>query len=382
MLSVLVGVIVGVVAGLVPGVHTNLIAVIVATLQVDVWSACSFLVAVAVARSVIDAVPSVFLGATDSDVMGVLPGHRLLQEGLGIDAVKFFVAGSVLGMAGAVVLIPLFIVVFPALFTALKPVMFWVLLALILLLIVRERSWLAVGVFGMSGLLGLVSLGAVREPLFPLLSGLFGVSGLVLAIFERVDIPLQEDADRVSIGTWPLSVAVSLGVLAGSVVTLFPGLSPSQAAALSQVRQQKSLRFLVLIGALGTVDVIVSLVTFFVLGKARNGAVVVMEQLAGAMTGETLATFVAIALFATGIAAIAALFISKWYASLVEVVDYAWVSAGVILVLMVMAWFLSGWLGLVVLITATAVGLLAPLFNVSRSHAMGCLLLPTLCYLW
>ena len=54
----------------------------------------------------------------------------------------------------------------------------------------------------------------------------------------------------------------------------------------------------------------------------------------------------------------------------------------VILFLAFMSVYLSGWLGLVVFFFAGCVGLLAPLTGVSRTHAMGCLLLPTLVFLW
>ena len=59
----LAGLLTGILAGLLPGFHTNLIAVLVAGFHADAWLSSVFLVAVAVSRSVIDAVPAVFLGA-------------------------------------------------------------------------------------------------------------------------------------------------------------------------------------------------------------------------------------------------------------------------------------------------------------------------------
>jgi len=382
MISVVLGILVGILAGLVPGIHTNLIAVLVASLQVDVQAACTFLVAVAIARSVIDAVPTVFLGAADSDVMALLPGHKLLKKGFGVEAVKFFVMGSVLGLVGCIALIPLLLIAFPLLFELLRPWLFWLLLTAVLILFWREGKWLAPLVFALAGVLGLIALDSIKEPLFPLLSGLFGVSGLVLSLAERTDIPVQYDADVLSLRKVPLAISIATGVLAGSLVTLFPGMGPSQAAALAQAKRMRSVRFLILVGAMGTVDVLISLVTFFTLGKARNGAVVIMEQLVGQISAQTLFSFVAIACVAGGVAALAAIGVSLWYARLVEEIDYAWISLGVIVLLAIMSVILSGWLGLLLLVTAAAVGMLAPLLNVSRSHAMGCLLLPTLLFLW
>jgi len=291
------------------------------------------------------------------------------------------VLGSVLGIIFGVILIPIFIVIFPLLFSLMRPFLFWILLALVIILIFRDSKW-SIVVFILAGVLGILTLKSVRDPLFPLLSGLFGASGLLLSVFNKVEVPAQFDTDTLRMKKRPMFLAVITGVLAGSIVTLFPGLGPSQAAALTQVRKIKSLRYLILIGALGTVDVLISLVTFFAIGKARNGAVAVIEQLVGFISKPALFSLIAVACIAAGLSAVAALFASKWYAKLVEHIDYFWISSAIILVLLVMSFILSGWLGVLVFITATAVGIIAPLTNVSRSHAMGCLLVPTLLLLW
>jgi len=376
----LLGLLIGILAGLVPGFHTNLIAVIVAGFNADAWLLSVFLVSVAVSRSVIDAVPTVFLGASEN-IMALLPGHKFLKRGFGVEAVKFCVLGSILGIISAVLLVPVFIAIFPFLFSLLNPLLFWIILALVLILLLRD-SWWSFVVFVLAGVLGLISLSSVREPLFPLLSGLFGASGLFLSIFNKASVPVQHDTDILRMRKAPLALSVMTGVLAGSIVTLFPGLGPSQAAALAQVKRMKSLRYLVLTGALGTVDVVISLVTLFVLGKARNGAVVIIYQLLGAISGSALVALMAVACVAAGISAAAALHASRWYASLIERIDYSLISSVILCALLIMSFVLSGWLGVLIFLTATTVGLIAPLTNVSRSHAMGCLLIPTLILLW
>jgi len=372
----LLGLLTGVIAGLFPGIHTNLIAIIVASFHADVWLSSVFLVAAAVSRSVIDAVPTVFLGASE-DVMALLPGHKLLRKGFGIEAVKFCVLGSILGTIGGIVLIPVFVLIFPLLFSLIRPFLFWLLLFFIIILLLRD-SWWSFCVFILSGIIGVLALDSVREPLFPLLSGLFGASGLLFSIFKKADIPVQFDTDMLKMRKLPLCISALTGILAGSIVTLFPGLGPSQAAALAQIKRIKSIRYLVLTGALGTVDVIISLVTLFVLGKSRNGAVVIIEQLLGTIPSSALYIFIAVACIAAGISAVIALFAAKWYAFLIERIDYSLISASVFILLLIMSLILSGWLGLLIFLTATAVGLIAPLTNVSRAHAMGCLLVPTL----
>jgi len=379
--AAIAGAVIGIIAGLLPGFHTNLLAILIAGFHFDVWFSAIMLASLAVSRSVIDAVPTVFLGASEN-VMALLPGHRLLRKGCGVEAVKFCVLGSILGIIVCITLIPLFLIAFPLLYSFIKPWLFWILLLLIVILFVREWNLWALVVFLLSGFLGIIALDSAREPLFPLLSGLFGASGLLYSLLSRVEIPVQVDTDVLRMRKIPLTISVMTGVLAGSIVTLFPGLGPSQAAALAQVKKTKSLGYLVLVGALGTADVVISLVTFFVLGKARNGAVVVTEQLIGSLSPSALWYLSFVAIFAAGLAAIVALFASRWYARLIEFVDYSWLSLTVLIVLFIMSLILSGWLGLLIFITATAIGLVAPLTKISRSHSMGCLLLPTLILIW
>ncbi len=370
------GAVVGIVAGLLPGLHTNLLAVFVVLLFDDVWFASVFLISLAVARSVVDAVPAVFLGASE-DVMSILPGHKLLMKSHGCEAVKFLVAGSLFGLLISICFIPVFFFVFPFLFRILKPFLFWIVLLLVTILIARE-GWKAFCVFFLAGILGLLTLNSLLEPLFPLLSGLFGASGLLLSLLDDDSVPEQFFSDilRLKKSSWLSTLGT--GVLAGSVVTLFPGLGPSQAAALVQVKRTKPIKYLVITGAIGTVDVVISLVTFISLGKTRNGAVVALEQLVGSLTPSAFVVLLGAALLSAGLASIVALYFSRFYAYFIDVVGCKNLAVCVIMILAVTSVFLSGSLGLLVFLTASAVGVIAPLIGVSRSHAMGCLLLPTL----
>lgn len=374
--AALFGTVAGIVAGLVPGLHTNLLAVFVVLLFEDVWFASVFIISLAVSRSVIDAVPTVFLGASE-DVMSLLPGHKLLLKGHGCEAVKFLVSGSLLGLVISIFLIPFFLFLFPLLFKTLKPVLFWLLLAVILVLLFRD-GFRALLVFLLAGALGLLTLDALSDPLFPMLSGLFGASGLLISLFDDNDVPFQFDTDilKLKAGSW--FSTLSTGVLAGSVVTLFPGLGPSQAAALVQVKDVKPIKYLVVTGAIGTVDVVISLVTFITIGKTRNGAVVALEQLVGQLSASAFLVLIAAALFAAGVSSVVALFSSNAYAEILDFVGYKPIAVSVLALLVIMSFVLSGPLGLLVFFTASSIGIIAPLIGASRSHAMACLLLPTL----
>jgi putative membrane protein len=52
----------------------------------------------------------------------------------------------------------------------------------------------------------------------------------------------------------------------------------------------------------------------------------------------------------------------------------------IIILITGMAIYFSGAIGLLILVTATAIGILPPLLQVKRSMAMGCLLLPVILF--
>jgi putative membrane protein len=373
ILTAFLGVLVGIFCGLTPGIHTNLIAVVVSSLSLDPVFACVFLVCVAITNSIVDAVPSVFLGASE-DVMALLPGHKLLVEGFGVEAVKFTVIGSLFGIVLAVLLVPIFIITFPFLFELIKPFIFWILLSLVLFILLRNFSWWNLLIFFLSGLLGLVVLYGVKEPLFPLFSGLFGGSGLILSTSTK--IPPQKKAN-IKLPFPKIAKSLTSGVFAGSIVTLFPGLGPSQAAALLPVKNS-GISYLVLIGALGSVDVVVSLVTWFVMGKARNGAVVILKQIVDVVNPSLFIFMLGCVLFSVGIASIFSIIAALGYAKLFTKLNYMYVCISVIIFLNIMVLIISGWLGILTFWIASFLGMIPAITGTNRSNAMGCLILPIL----
>lgn len=381
--ALLLGIVLGIFGGLVPGLHTNLLAILLATfLGTNAWFVAVVIVSLGITRTVVDALPAIFLGAADElNVLAILPGHKLLGKGFGLEAVRFSVAGSLLGLLLGICLIPIFLLVLPVLYKLTRPVLFWILLGLVGWLVFREKKWFWSGfVFLLSGLLGLLVFKMnLRQPLFPLLSGLFGASTLLLSILNKVRIPVQYNAELLSLPRPAFIGSVLNGVLAGSLITLFPGLGPSQAAALSQTFQRQSnLRYLVLVGAIGTIDFFISLVSWFTIGRARNGAVVVIRELLNSISLNHLLALVAVALASGCIAALFTLLAGKIFSRVVPKINYSLLSALALSFLCFMSFFLSGSFGLLVFGVGLAVGLIPPMTGVCRSHAMGCLLLPIL----
>ena len=391
LLAILLGCMMGVFTGITPGLHINLVSVMLLSLSpvllgyTNVIVVAAFIIAMSITHTFTDFISATYLGApADDTALAVLPAHRMLLEGMGHEAVKLTVIGSLLCLILTIMLSPLLIISVPLIFEYLKDYIGWILLAVIIFMILREennnkRFWSFV-VVAMSGVLGLIVLNIpnLKDPLLPMLSGLFGVSVLLLSLSEKVALPIQRTTEMVKVKTRDLIKALSSGVFSGSLVSIFPGLGPAQAAVLANQISGKISEFsyLILVGGINTVSMILSLVTLFTIEKARNGSIIVVQQLLQSIDINTLILFFAVALIAGGIATFLTLYTSKIFSRIMNKINYSMVNILIILFVAAMVLYFSGFLGLLILFAATSIGLIPNIVDVSRSSSMACLLVP------
>lgn len=381
----------GIITGLTPGVHINLVSAMLLTfapliaLHAPLLLVCMLIVTMAVTHTFLDTIPSIFLGAPEDDkALGVLPGHRYLLRGNGLMAVKLCVIGGIAGALLAAALFAPAVLVIAWLSRIAKEWLFWVLLAIIGFTVLKDRKpMLALAVFMLSGTLGLAALRLpVREPLLPLLSGMFGVATLLYSINENQSMPLQRDERYTQLDIAKSLQGTALGFLAGMLTALLPGISASAAASVSsQGSELGDHGFLVLLGSLGSASFMLSLAAYIAIEKARNGAMAVVVTLS-AITPATATAMVGAMLLAAGLAALLALRMGRSAASWLPRLPYRTTCIAVIALVVAIVLWRSGAVGALVLVTSTAVGLLPAALKTARSQAMGCLLLPVLTYLY
>ncbi len=394
MIAIASGILAGVFTGLTPGIHVNLISIIAVSLASSVVFPpviiAVFIIALSVTHTFLDSIPSIFLGAPDSDqILNVLPGHRMLLEGNGYGAVKLTVIGSLVCLIITIFLIPMMIPLLPVIYRFLSPYIGFILIGVVLFTVLikesslKKRMWASV-IFLLSGVLGIVVLNFpdLKQPLFPLLSGLFGISGLLLSLGSKSSIPAQKFDIDIKIEKKNYLKAFSAAVFSGSLTGLFPGLGSASAAIISMslVGEIGMHAFMILIGGINTVNFVFSLATLYALEKARNGAVVAVMQLISSIDPFIFIVFLSSALVAGCFAAILALNIAKVFSRIMSKVNYNLVCSIIILMIIILGFYFSGWIGLFVLWVSTSLGMLAPLVGVKRSNAMGCLLLPVILY--
>jgi len=392
LLAIILGISAGIITGLIPGIHVNLISLLLLSMSAYFLKITNplvisvFIIAMAVTHTFLDSIPATFLGAPDADMaLSVLPGHQLLLEGKGYEAVKLTVIGSLLSLIVVLLIIPLMIPVVPLIYNFIQPYIGYILIFVVIFMVFKEKHKLwAFYLFLLSGVLGLITLNMpnLQQPLFPLLSGLFGTSALLLSLNQNVKIPEQKITETIKVNPKNKIKAVSAAVFSGSLTGLFPGLGSAQAAIIGMqlVGEIGNYAFMILIGGINTVNFVFSLVTLYTLQKARNGAVVAVLEIISSINLPQLIILLASALITGAIAAFLALKISKVFAKYIAKVNYKVLCISIITLIAIISFIFGQFLGLLILIISTFVGLIAPLLGIKRSNAMGCLLLPVILY--
>jgi putative membrane protein len=391
LLAVCLGVLLGLVAGLLPGLHPNTLIPVVlgAAAFFDPLSAALILVVAGVINLFVNFIPSVLLGAPEeTTALSVLPGHRLLLEGRGHEAVKLMVTGALGATVLAVLALPLFSAVVPPLYTATRPQLWWLLSAVVAYMVLSERKpqlvFFALLTVTLSGALGVLVLDNLSDAmLFPLLSGLFGLPMLLLSAKHGVALP-----ETVSFEEEPLSKGfvlsgIATGAAAGVLAGLLPGVGTSQAAVLAQAALENSKeatrRFLIALGGVNAADVMFSFFALWLIGNPRSGLAVAVGQIIAA-TQQNFLIIISAVLFAAGLGAYLTLRLSRKAVFWLRRFDYPRLCLYTAAFIALLVLLFTGPLGLAILAVSTAVGMVPNLTNVRRSLAMACLIVPTIIF--
>lgn len=389
------GVVLGTLSGLTPGLHANNFALLMAAVAPSIPGPPALvgaaMLGAGVTHTFLDVVPALALGVPDAAMAAAaLPGHRLVLEGSGREALRLSALGSVLAVLFAV---PLAIPMTRAMIRAYEHIdanLPLVLGAVALLLILTERGLrerIGGGLaFGASALLGYALLRAYDAPLgapldaggllMPLFGGLFGAPVLLDAIGGE-GIPPQGTSE-VSSPRRSVGVAAFLGTGAGAIVGYIPGVSSAIAAtavlpAIPDGGDDGARGFLVATSAVNTSNSIFALFALVALGSPRTGVLVALEQADVPLNLPVLLSAVAIA---AGIGFLLVVSVGDRYLDVVGKTDYTLLSIAILALLVGLSYAFAGPLGIGAFAAATVVGLIPPNFGSRRVHLMGVLIGP------
>ncbi len=414
------GFLIGCTSGLTPGLHVNNLALLLAAVAPGFGFASPeavgvALVAASVTHTFLDIVPSVVIGVPDESMALVaLPGHRMVLDGDGPEAVVLSAAGSMLAVVFAFAAAVPVALVMSRVYPAVSAYMPHLLVATVAFLLVTERGGevgrhgdtrgrdavavraKAAVVLGASGLLGYYVLthepGAealVGEPslLTPLFVGLFGVPILVASATENAEIP-EQDGDGVVLSRRSVVVNAVGGGIAGSIVGWLPGVSPAVATGFvqsllpdSETEPESMREFIVAVSGVDSSNAVFALLALYLVGFPRSGVMVALDRVdVGMDTGPVAVYLVAVGVVAVGSFGVT-VFLGRRAFDVVRRLNYRALSIGVVVLLVAVTFVFSGFVGLPILVAATVVGLVPNYTRVRRVNCMGALLLPLIALL-
>jgi putative membrane protein len=386
---ILLGCLAGTLTGLVPGLHINAVALLLIHFFPEAGlPAVLFIVSMSLVHSFVDFIPGVLFGAPDSETfLSTLPGHRLLLQGEGFQALGLTVFGGFFGLLFSLLLLPFYSLALNGLSPWIAWLVPWVLLSAVGLMIFFEKGWKtkgkAVVVIVLSGLMGFMVLRGLlpaSNGLFVVITGLFGSSTLLYSLKQKPCLKPQ-NFSLPSIDFLPAAGYALLSSLAGMLVSIFPGIGASQAAFIARafVGRISSKNYLVLLGGINTANIVFAFFALYFLGKARTGVAAAVQELMP-LSLETLFFFVGALMVASLFAVVVSLSLSKTALSFFQRVDYGKINFFVLGLIVLLVGLLSNPFGFLVFLVASAIGLYSLASGVKRSQAMAFLILPVLAF--
>jgi len=392
LIAILLGCMAGIITGLTPGVHINLVSLLILNISAILLNFTTpiiisiFIISMAITHTFLDTIPAIFLGAPEEETaLSILPGHKMLLDGKAYHAIILTLIGSLFSLIFAILFSPLIAVIINGIYPTLSKLMGYILLTASIFLIIKDNKskfWAFI-IFMLSGVLGIATLNLpnLKNPLFPLLSGMFGISALLISLSNKINIPTQEISE-VKIEKKKITKALGSSFIAGGLCSFLPGLGPAQAAILgSQLNKNiGNDGFLILIGGLNTINMVLSFLALYIIDKARNGAIVTVSKIIENFTLENLILFFGVSLVVAGIATFLTIYISRVFSRIITRINYQKTCVSIIFLITILTFILSSPIGILVLIVSTSLGILPPMLGIGRNHLMGCLLLPVILY--
>ena len=240
-----------------------------------------------------------------------------------------------------------------------------------------------VGSFASFLLAGVIGILSSRLPidktlmLFPILSGFFGISVLIVQIKSRSKIPKQEfKSDPVDKKNAIKSVV--FGSFGGILSGILPGVGSSEIAGTATVdKNNKS--FLITLGSITSANILLSFLALWLIGNPRSGVAVALDHFMKIGFSEFI-LIVVVTIISVSIAVLSTLVLSKKIIKSLERINYSMVNKIAIIFLTVLIFTFTGPLGLLLAVVCSSLGIFVNLIYIKRGLLMGVLIIPTILF--
>lgn len=404
VLACVIGVLCGVVTGLIPGIHVNTVGAFVFSASPLLLYSYSpevlavFLLSMSISHALLEFVPSMYLGVPEEGtVLSVMPGHHLLLQGRGKEAIRLVSLGGFGAMIVTIILLPLFMVGLPFVHALLKPYIWIILSVTVIYMLIRlSRDWTSFIwsciLFLFSGIMGWTALNSplsASVSLLCLFSGLFGVSTILHSLSQKSVLPPQHQDYHLEMDG-DIFRGIFAGGIAGSILGFLPGMGPAQGSLLAQELSGSSDRgseregFLVAMSGVNASDALFSLIAIYLIGNPRSGIAVYVNQILQGLDFNHLLIMIFAAITSVSISLVLCIKLGDWFSHFIEKIDYeklSWlviVFMSFLVVLFAVMENANLFFVIVTYITSVSLGLLPHYLDINKSNLMGVLIIPAI----
>ena len=218
--------------------------------------------------------------------------------------------------------------------------------------------------------------------LFPILSGMFGVSYLLLQLRAKILAVPKQTFFEPYVGEKESAEAVIKGSVGGIASGFLPGVGSSQIAALFSNQnnsQRKEESYLISIGAITMANLFLSLLSIYLISRPRSGIAVALANTIGINFTTTVAIILTV-LAAAGATAIIVLFITKRFINKMSKINYSLLNRMVIISIVILVFVFTQYIGLLLFAVCTCLGVYTNLAGIKRSTMMAVLIVPTILF--
>jgi len=383
LVSCLLGIISGIITGITPGIHPN--TVIFTSMPVYLSSSISqgiyisYMTGLSVSHTFHDFLPAIFISTPDAEAaLSSIAAPEMVENGKGLEAFYASVRGGMQALLVILLLLlPLYFFLKPV-YQALSSQMHFILVFFLFYVIsISDDTIKSILISVFSGSLGLLAFQSnVNQQfvLLPVFSGLFAVPSIISMLGEEFEMPEQQDLEPSLMDLQRSSVAGTLaGLLAGTVPGIGPAISTS---FLTPIMDKSRKSFIAAMGAVNTSDIIFSLISLALLGRARSGVSVALQAI-GKPTNSRIIMFLALSAFSVIFSGFVAIKVSKKYQEYIRKVELEkvlYLVAGTISVSTVV---LTGFGGLLILLISSSVGMVSMKWDL-RKECMMVLIIPSI----
>lgn len=352
----------------------------------------------AISHALLEFIPSMFLGVPEEGtVMSVLPGHHLLLQGRGKEAIRLVALGGFGAILVTILLLPIFALILPTLYSFMKPYIWILLVAVVVYMFIRLNrdlnsiAW-SVVLFLFSGIMGWVMLNSPISSgvsLLCMFTGLFGVSTLLFSLSESSVVPPQKVDHSLNVDSNILR-GIFAGGIAGSILGFLPGMGPAQGSILAQeisgggdTGENKD-SFLVAMSGVNVSDTLFSLIAIYLIGNPRSGIAVYVDKIIEVFNYQHLIFFIFVSVTAVSLSLFLCIKLGDMVSEYIQHLDYnklSWfvmIFMSFIVILFTLMEHANILFVMLVYATSIALGLLPHYLGINKSNLMGVLIVPAI----